>query len=93
MSPSRSSVKAVSGIVGELEDIQVFRRDHAKREDPRRVIQQMYDLTIWLMERVEKFPRSSRFVLGDRVEESALFPRPRGSSFPCCAYCVPTQNE
>jgi hypothetical protein len=36
------------------------------------VIQAMYDLLLWLMERVEKFPRSSRFVLGDRIEESGL---------------------
>lgn len=36
------------------------------------VIQQMYDMVIWLMERVEKFPRNSRFVLGDHIETSAL---------------------
>ncbi len=36
------------------------------------VIQRHYDFLLWLMERVEKFPRSSRFVLGDRIEGTAL---------------------
>ena len=33
-----------------------------------KVIQSLYDLMLWYFKRVEKFPRSQRFVVGDRVE-------------------------
>jgi hypothetical protein len=31
-----------------------------------------YDLALWLVPRVNEFPRSQRFVLGDRIETTAL---------------------
>jgi hypothetical protein len=31
------------------------------------VVQRAYDLTLWLVRKVEKFPRSFRFSVGDRV--------------------------
>ncbi len=37
-----------------------------------RVVTKTYDLILWLIPRVEKFPRSQRFVLGDRIETTAL---------------------
>lgn len=36
------------------------------------VIYKVYDLLMWLMERIAKFPRSHRFVLGDRMERLVL---------------------
>ena len=36
------------------------------------VIAKVYDLQIWLMQQVPKFPRSHRFVLGDRIQTQAL---------------------
>jgi hypothetical protein len=33
-----------------------------------KVIQRHYDLMLWYFQRVEKFPRSQRFVVGDRIE-------------------------
>ena len=36
------------------------------------VIAKLYDLILWLMEQVPKFPRSHRFVLGDRIQTLAL---------------------
>ena len=32
----------------------------------------MYQFLLWLMPMVEKFPRSQKFVLGDRIENAAL---------------------
>lgn len=31
-----------------------------------------YDIVLWLVEHVAKFPRSHRFVLGDRIENKML---------------------
>ncbi len=31
-----------------------------------------YDLTLWLLEKVEKFPRSHRMSVGDRIVQSSL---------------------
>jgi hypothetical protein len=36
------------------------------------VAQQAYDLTLWLVRKVEKFPRSFRFSVGDRVIARSL---------------------
>ena len=36
------------------------------------VISKVYDLILWLLNRIAKFPRSHRFVLGDRMENIAL---------------------
>ncbi len=35
-------------------------------------MQRAYDLTLWLIHKVEKFPRSHRFTLGDRIIGRAL---------------------
>lgn len=36
------------------------------------VVTKMYNFTLWLIERIEKFPRSHRFTIGDRLETNAL---------------------
>ena len=36
------------------------------------VISKLYDLILWLMQQIPKFPRSHRFVLGDRIERGIL---------------------
>jgi hypothetical protein len=36
------------------------------------VITKLYDLILWLMQQIPKFPRSHRFVLGDRIEQGVL---------------------
>ncbi|NWG75262.1 MAG: diversity-generating retroelement protein Avd [Rubrivivax sp.] len=36
------------------------------------VLTAMYDLAKWLLMRVQAFPRSLRFTLGDRIAESAM---------------------
>jgi len=42
-------------------------------------ITKLYDLLLWMIPKIEKFPRSQKFVLGDRTT--------RGSSFrDCFAY-------
>ena len=35
--------------------------------EPALVVQRAYDLTLWLLPKTEKFPRSLRFSLGDRI--------------------------
>ncbi len=36
------------------------------------VITKHYDLLLWLMKQVPKFPRSHKFLLGDRIQNQAL---------------------
>jgi len=36
------------------------------------VVTRVYDLILWLLPKLEKFPRSQKFLLGDRIE-TALF--------------------
>jgi hypothetical protein len=36
------------------------------------VVPKAYDLALWLIPRVNGFPRTQRFVLGDRIETAAL---------------------
>jgi len=38
------------------------------KKDDLSVLVRLYDFMIWTMRRVEKFPRSQRFVIGDRLE-------------------------
>ena len=41
-------------------------------EQPAVVVQRSYDLALWLLRKVEKFPRSFRFSLGDRAVARSL---------------------
>ena len=36
------------------------------------VIPKTYDLIIWLIPRLKQFPRDQRFLLGDRIQSSAM---------------------
>jgi hypothetical protein len=36
------------------------------------IVTKAYDLTLWLLPRVQDFPRSSRFILGDRLIATML---------------------
>lgn len=36
------------------------------------IITRVYDLLLWLLPKVEKFPRSHKFTIGDRLENQAL---------------------
>jgi hypothetical protein len=36
------------------------------------VITKAYDLALWLVQKVDSFPRARKFTLGDRVENTAL---------------------
>jgi len=36
------------------------------------IIPKMYDFIIWMIRKVDKFPRSQKFVLGDRIETALL---------------------
>ena len=40
--------------------------------EPAIVVQRAYDLALWLIQKVEKFPRSFRFSIGDRLIARAL---------------------
>jgi len=44
--------------------------DHARETDP--ALEAMYQFITWLVPTVEKFPRSQKFLLGDRIQTSAL---------------------
>jgi hypothetical protein len=48
----------------------------SKAETPRRVtgpaLEAMYRFILWLVPTVEKFPRSQKFLLGDRIQSTAL---------------------
>ena len=37
-----------------------------------KAVPKLYDVIMWLMARVEKFPRSQKFTLGDRIVKVAL---------------------
>lgn len=45
-------------------------RDAARRTGP--ALDATYQLLIWLIPRVDKFPRSQKLILGDRIETAAL---------------------
>lgn len=38
---------------------------------PTQAVPKLYDVILWLMGRVEKFPRSQKFTLGDRIVNSS----------------------
>ena len=40
--------------------------------EPALVVQRMYDLNKWIIERAEKFPRAHKFSLGDRLVSTSL---------------------
>jgi len=42
----------------------------ARRTGP--ALEAMYRFTLWLLPTVEKFPRSQRFLIGDRIQSTAL---------------------
>lgn len=43
-----------------------------KTEEPAVVVGKAYDLTLWLIQKVENFPRSYRFSVGDRIVSNGL---------------------
>ena len=43
--------------------------DHSRRTGP--VLEQTYHFMLWLVPTVEKFPRSQKFLLGDRIQTAA----------------------
>jgi hypothetical protein len=45
-------------------------RDHARQTGP--AVEAMYRFMLWLVPTVEKFPRSQKFLLGDRIQSTAL---------------------
>jgi GAF domain-containing protein len=44
--------------------------NNARRTGP--ALEAMYQFTLWLVPAVEKFPRSQKFLLGDRIQATAL---------------------
>jgi hypothetical protein len=46
------------------------RSDSARRTGP--ALEAMYRFLLWLVPTVEKFPRSQKFLLGDRIQTTAL---------------------
>jgi hypothetical protein len=44
--------------------------NHARRTGP--ALEAMYRFLLWLIPTIDKFPRSQKFVLGDRIEAAAL---------------------
>jgi hypothetical protein len=44
--------------------------DHARRTGP--AVEAHFQFLMWLVSTVEKFPRSQKFVLGDRIQTTAL---------------------
>ena len=47
-------------------------RANPNSQEPAIVVQRAYDLALWTIRKVEKFPRSFRFSVGDRVVARAL---------------------
>jgi hypothetical protein len=45
-------------------------RDHGRRGGP--ALEKAYQFVLWVVPALDKFPRSQRFVLGDRIETTAL---------------------
>ena len=46
------------------------RADRARRTGP--ALEAVYQFVLWLVPTVERFPRSQRFLLGDRLQTTAL---------------------
>lgn len=36
------------------------------------IVEKMYELNVWLLQRVSKFPKDQRFILGDRLANKGL---------------------
>jgi hypothetical protein len=45
-------------------------RDHGRRGGP--ALEKTYQFVLWVVPALDKFPRSQRFLLGDRIETTAL---------------------
>ncbi len=45
-------------------------RDNARRTGP--ALERMQQFLVWLVPTIEKFPRSQKFTLGDRIQSTAL---------------------
>jgi hypothetical protein len=45
-------------------------RDHGRRGGP--ALERAYQFVLWVVPALDKFPRSQRFLLGDRIEAAAL---------------------
>ena len=43
-----------------------------RREEPAPVVGKAYDLNLWILQKIEKFPRSHRHEVGDRLASNAL---------------------
>ncbi len=46
--------------------------DRSGATAPPVAVQKCYDLVLWMLQHVEKFPRSHRFTVGDRLASAAL---------------------
>ncbi len=46
-------------------------KDHARRTGP--AVEAHYQLINWLIPTVERFPKAQKFLLGDRIQATALF--------------------
>jgi len=44
----------------------------ARKTDPPVVLVKWYDLTKWLLERIDSFPKNQRFIFGQRLADHAL---------------------
>lgn len=44
--------------------------DHARQTGP--ALEKAYQFVLWLVPTVEKFPRSQKFLLGDRLQQTAV---------------------
>ncbi len=43
-----------------------------KKDDELPIIRAWYEFTIWLLPKIQKFPRDMRFVLGEKIEQNVL---------------------
>ena len=44
--------------------------------EPPVLLVKWYDVTKWLLERVDNFPKNQRFIFGQRIADRALTPEP-----------------
>ena len=44
----------------------------ARKPDPPVVLAKWYDLTKWLLERIDSFPKNQRFIFGQRLADHAV---------------------
>ncbi len=61
----------ITGSISMIEPVgDQIRREEVIRESP--LFLKTYDFILWLLEHTAKFPKSQRFVMAKRIEESAL---------------------